>query len=286
MKTPFFKLNKHKKNVTSQYGEDGIIEFLIKTSKINITKSSIEFGGHDGKSNSNTYNLWKNLGFKSLLIEGDKSRFERLKSDYDQFVSVLNCYVNIKNENSIDEIVNRTKFKEFTNLGILSVDIDSYDYHIFKHLKLKPQIIIIEFNNSIPGYIDYSDPENESFIRCSAKSLQNLGFEKGYIAVACTVTNVILLRNDCYDKNHHPNLPIEYLMDYEEMSKTNDNLYTIMHSQFYSSTPFFTKRLNRLDKLYFNLSRRLMSLFGIRKERYKTPSNNIRHKMNKSGLYF
>ena len=36
MKTPFFKLNKHKKNVTSQYGEDGIIEFLIKTSKINI----------------------------------------------------------------------------------------------------------------------------------------------------------------------------------------------------------------------------------------------------------
>ena len=74
MKNPFFKLNKHKKNVTSQYGEDGIIEFLIKTSKINITKSSIEFGGHDGKSNSNTYNLWKNLGFTSLLIEGDKSR--------------------------------------------------------------------------------------------------------------------------------------------------------------------------------------------------------------------
>ena len=59
IKNPFFKLNNHNKNITSQYGEDGIIEFLIKTSKIRIKKSTIEFGGYDGKSNSYTYNLWK-----------------------------------------------------------------------------------------------------------------------------------------------------------------------------------------------------------------------------------
>lgn len=286
MKIPFFKLNKHKKNVTSQYGEDGIIEFLINSSKKKIHKTSIEFGGHDGKSNSNTYNLWKNNGFNSLLIEGNEHRYKKLESNYGEFISTLNCYVTSKNKNSIDEIVSRSEFQSFQNLGILSIDIDSYDYFIFKHLKIKPQIVIIEFNNSIPGYIDYNDPEDETFIRCSAKSIQNLGFKKGYITVACTVTNVILLRSDCYDKNCHPNLPVEYLLDYDGMKITNNNLYTIMHSQLYSSKLFFTKKLNYLDSLYFTFSRILMSIFGLRKEKHRTPSKRLINKMKESGLYF
>ena len=286
MKNPFFKINNHSKNITSQYGEDGIIEFLIKTSKIKIKKSSIEFGGHDGKSNSNTYNLWKNLGFKSLLIEGDRARYKQLKSRYGKHISTLNCFVTAKGENSIDEIVTRPEYKDFFDLGILSIDIDSYDYYIFKYLKLQPQIIIIEFNNSIPGYIDYKDPEEEIFIRCSSKSLQNLGFEKGYITVACTVTNVIMLRDDCFDGNHHPNLPVEYLLDYEGMRQNNDHLYTVVHSQMYTSMPFYTKPLNLIDKFYFSISRRLMSLLKIRKERYKIPNRNIKNELNDSGLYF
>ena len=43
-----FKLNKYSKNVYSQYGEDGIIEYIIKTSIIPINKNSIEFVAHDG----------------------------------------------------------------------------------------------------------------------------------------------------------------------------------------------------------------------------------------------
>ena len=282
----FFKLSKYKKNITSQFGEDGIIEYLINTSKIKIQKTSIEFGGHDGKINSNTYNLWKNLSFKSLLIEGDKDRYDQLNSKYGNSVSALNCYVDSKGQNSIDEIVKRNAYEDFKNLGILSIDIDSYDYYIFKYLKLRPQIVIIEFNNSIPGHIDYKDPEGEVFIRCSAKSIQNLGFEKGYITVACTVTNAILLRSDCFDLTKHPNLPVEFLLDYEGMKKSNDVLYTIMHSQMYSSKPFFTKKINLFDSIYFKFSRRIFSLFKIRKEGYINPSKKIIEEMKKSGLYY
>ena len=38
------KLNKYRKNITSQYGEDGIIDFLIKSSKKKINKSCFEVG--------------------------------------------------------------------------------------------------------------------------------------------------------------------------------------------------------------------------------------------------
>ena len=282
----FLKLNKYKNNITSQYGEDGLIQYLIKTSKVDIAKTSIEFGGHDGKSNSNTYNLWNNCGFKSLLIEGDKDLFNTLNSKYGNSISTLNCYVNSTGKDSIDEILDRNEYRDFKNLGVLSIDIDSYDYYIFFHLKIKPQIIVIEFNNSIPGHIDYKDPEGEVFIRCSAKSIQNLGFIKGYKSVACTVTNVILLREDCFDNEKHPDLPIEYLLDYNGMSESNDIIYTIMHSQMFTSKPFYTKKPNILDKFYFSFSRRLFSILNIRSEKFKKPSQNVVDEMRKSGLYF
>ena len=79
MKNPFFKLNGYGYNVTSQFGEDGIVDFLINTSLSPIFQTSIEFGAHDGIKHSNTYNLWKNKGWKALLIEADISRFKDLE---------------------------------------------------------------------------------------------------------------------------------------------------------------------------------------------------------------
>ena len=63
-----------------------------------------------------------------------------------------------------------------SKLGILSLDIDSYDYYIFKHLKfIKPQLIIIEYNNSLPNDIDYHDSQSQVFLRHNLKSLEMLG---------------------------------------------------------------------------------------------------------------
>ena len=59
-----------------------------------------------------------------------------------------------------------------------------------------------------------------------------------------------------------------------------------MHSQMYSSKPFFTKKINLFDSIYFKLSRRIFSLFKIRKEGYINPSKKIIEEMKKSGLYY
>lgn len=282
----FFKLNNHKNNISSQYGEDGIIEYILSTSKNSITKTAIEFGGHDGISNSNTYNLWKNKDFHALLIEGDKKRFQGLVKNTYGFknVETYNCFVSPKGENSVDNLI-KNKFNKFHEIGVLSIDIDSFDYYIFKYLRSKPQIIIIEFNNSIPGYIDYKDDEGEVFLRCSAKAIQNLGFEKGYYTIACTITNVILIREDCFNNKKHPNLPVEYLLDYDSLNQNNDSLYTIIHSQMITTYPVFTKKINIVDKFYFKITRWMYSLLGIRKERYIKPSKKIKKKLIESGLF-
>ena len=65
--------SKYVKNIISQNGEDGVIEQLF--SDLNITDGIVvEFGAWDGVYLSNIFNLWKNKGFKALLIEGDSNR--------------------------------------------------------------------------------------------------------------------------------------------------------------------------------------------------------------------
>ena len=284
---PFFKINKYKNNITSQYGEDGIIEFLINTSKKDIHPNCVEFGAHDGTKNSNTYNLWRNKGFKCILIEGDKIRFSSLKHKFKKYNNIIPIheYVSINGEKSLEVILNKCDFFPSTQLGVLSIDIDSFDYHILKNLSIEPQLIIIEFNNSIPGNIDYNDPENDLFLRCSAKAIQNIGFEKGYYTVCCTVTNCILIRHDCFDNNFHPNLPVEYLLDHDGMNSSNDHLFSVIHSQLVTAKPVFTKPPNKLDQIYFNISRFLMSKFGLRSEKFIGPSDNVKKAMRQANLY-
>ena len=283
----FFKLNKYNKNVYSQTGEDGIIEYLIKTSKETIYSNSVEFGGHDGVTNSNTYNLYINHNFNSLIIEADKSRFDLSADNYfdKSRFNAINKFINIKGKDSIDDILESNNLFNKQEIGVMSIDIDSTDYHVFKNLNCKPQIIIIEFNNAIPGYIEYNDPEEEVYLRCSAKAIQNLGFIKGYKTVCCTVLNCILIKDNCFNPRYHPDLPVEFLLDYDGMHKTNDLLFTIIHSQMYTTYPISTKPLNNLDKFYFKFSRFLMSALKIRKEKFIKPSELIKKKLEESKLF-
>ena len=263
MKNPFFKLNKYANNITSQFGEDGIISHLIETSTRPIYRTCIEFGAHDGLKHSNTYNLWHNNGWKAILIEADIKRFQKLEENFSKFDNCLclNEFVDSKGKNNLYSIITRSKFLDTNNVGLLSIDIDSFDGEIFKNLNFKPQIIVIEYNNSIPLHIEYIDPKGKLILRTSAKYIQNKGFEMGYITVALTSTNVILLRYDCYSKENHPNLPVEYLADYSSKN-LNDNLYSIIVSQGITSRVFFTNKPNIFDRYYFRLTRFIKSFIN------------------------
>ena len=73
-----FNFELYKKNISSQNGEDGIIEEIFKRIKNISDYHCCEFGAWDGKYLSNTYNLIKNHNYNALLIEGDKKRFIEL----------------------------------------------------------------------------------------------------------------------------------------------------------------------------------------------------------------
>jgi len=143
----------HKKNVYSQFGEDGIIGFIFETIGSG-SKMCCEFGAWDGIHFSNCRNLILN-GWRGVMIEGDQARFKELCRNYDGNRSVIpvNRFVDT-DKNSLDSILGELHIE---SLDFLSIDIDGLDYQIMESLRLRPRVICVEVN---AGH----DPENDTFI--------------------------------------------------------------------------------------------------------------------------
>ncbi len=203
---------KFSKNINSQCGEDGIIEEILKILQIN-DGVVVEFGAMDGYALSNTYNLWKDKKFKSILIEKSVNRAEDLNKIQNEMDNV-ECFIcevspNKLEPNSIDNILHRSKFNiNNENLILMSIDIDSCDYYIFESIeKFLPKIIIIETNTNYKYDEEYVSFDNG----CSLFSVVKLAEEKGY-SLICHTGNAILVRND-----------LVYLLPKEDYSL--ENLY-------------------------------------------------------------
>jgi len=191
-------LMEYGKNIFSQYGEDGILEEILRITGTQ-KGTCIEFGAWDGVLLSNTANLWTN-GWKGVLIEADKEKFSNLQSVVAEYDCVcINSYVTPVGINSLENLLKSNNI-DIKSVKILSVDIDGNEYHILKNLgKLRPPVIIAEYNPTIPADMHIVSKE-DSFFGSSALALKDLTKTMGYELVAITRTNCIFVTKDLYSK--------------------------------------------------------------------------------------
>jgi hypothetical protein len=189
----------YRNSITSQWGEDGIIEEIFN--RIGTENMiSVEFGAWDGEHLSNTWNLWHNKGWSSVLIEGNKLFFDSLKKKYinHKNLHLINEYVTCEGKNSLDSLL--TKLKLTYNFDLLSIDIDGDDYYIFESLEIfKPRVIIVEHNPTAPPEFEIIQNPGSSF-GASALALVNLAKKKGYKLACCTETNCFFVREEEFEK--------------------------------------------------------------------------------------
>lgn len=236
-------LNGYRANRTSQHGEDGVIAYLIGAFP-SIPKICLEVGAGDGFNLSNTHALWAEQGWQALLIEANSQNFARLSERVCHRPSVLAIegLITSRGEESLDAITERHGVS--ARIGLASIDIDSYDYWVFAYLeRLRPSIIVIESNATIPAHVSFVDMEDHPLLRASAKALAELGTRKGYRAVACTGPNVILMTEETIAENPSavPDLPIEALFDYAYHEQCRPSLWTASAKPF-SYRPVYTRR--------------------------------------------
>jgi hypothetical protein len=183
-----------RKNIASQFGEDGIIERIFEIIP-ESNKWCVEFGAWDGKFCSNTYNLIANNAWSGVLIEGNANKIEDLKNTYkgNSKVFPLNKYVHFAGKDILDNILTETPIPQ--NFDLLSVDIDGNDYHIWKAVtKYRPKVVLIEYNAFIPNDIEFIQPANMKLQQGhSILSITKLANEKGYELICINQENAFFV---------------------------------------------------------------------------------------------
>ena len=182
----------YRKDVNSQFGEDGIIEKIFELIPASEQNNwCVEFGAWDGKHFSNTYNLIYNKKWHGVLIEGEKERWQMLVENYKGLDRVLafNRLINFEGKDTLDNVLLETDIPE--NFDFMSIDIDGLDYHIWDSVKkYKPKVVVIEYNPFIPGNIGFVQEANFKVKHGnSILSITNLAKEKGYELICINQEN-------------------------------------------------------------------------------------------------
>lgn len=189
-KNPNRYLLDYRKNVTSQFGEDGIIEKIFEILRP-TNRWCVEFGAWDGTHFSNTFNLITNGGWSAVLIEADKERYKDLVANYfdNSKVIPLNTIVDFEGKNTLECLLSDTPMPR--DFDLLSIDIDGNDYHVWKVLEgYRPKVVVIEFSPFIPGNIEFVQEANFNIRHGnSILSMTKLAEEKGYELICINQEN-------------------------------------------------------------------------------------------------
>lgn len=192
------------RNVTSQYGEDGIIDHIVRVIQPSA-RYCVEFGAWDGIHLSNCHTLVTSrplIGgpWEGLMIEADSAKYKLLTATYIGLANVksLNRLVSFDGPDALDNILREAGAP--SSFGLLSVDIDGNDYHIWESLShFKPEIVVIEFNPTVPNDVVFvQDKSFDVNHGCSLLALIELGKQKGYELAAATTTNGIFVTEEKY----------------------------------------------------------------------------------------
>ena len=200
-----FFYEKFKKNFYSQNGEDGIINEILNI--LDIKNGWVcEFGAWDGVHFSNTFNLVRK-GFNAVYIEGDKKKYKDLLLTCEKYPNItpINAFIDhIKHsDNTLDQLLSITEIPR--DFLLISIDIDSFDYQVWRSLQnYKPIIVIIEINSKVFPLDKNHIHKPYKYQGTAFYPTYMLGLEKGYKFFLHT-GNMFFIRCD-YFKNLYKNL--------------------------------------------------------------------------------
>jgi hypothetical protein len=203
---PYDSIHDAEFRVSSQFGDDGIIQYLIHHVLIE-SRTFIEFGV-ENYTESNTRFLLTNDNWRGLVIDGNASDIEYIRRDHIYWRHELTAVHSFINRDNINDLIAGHGFAG--DLGLLSIDIDGNDYWVWKAVEaVAPTIVVIEYNSvfgnrhaiTIPYTPDFNrtkaHPSN-LFWGASLKALSLVAAEKGYAFVGCNSNgnNAYFVRRD------------------------------------------------------------------------------------------
>lgn len=200
-------INDYEFKIFSQFGDDGIIQYLVRNVAIE-NDTFIEFGVEDFLQ-SNTRFLMMNNNWSGFIMDSSEDALNYLKNQVWYWKYCLTHKAAFIDINNINDLLESSGL---SNIGLLNIDLDGNDYHIFTAIdlsRLNPSIIIIEYNSVFGSERPITVPYRKDFIRTKAHSsnlywgasLAALNFaasRKGYSLVGTNIAgnNAYFVRQD------------------------------------------------------------------------------------------
>ena len=194
--------------VFSQWGEDGIIDWLIERAAIPPRLHTFVEFGVESYREANTRFLLENRNWRGLVMDGDPALAENLKKDplfwrYD--LAAKSAFITREN---VNDLIGSAGFTG--EVGLLSVDVDGNDYWIWEAISvIQPVICVCEYNAVFGDLHAISVPYDPEFMcsrshfshlyfGASVAALRSLAARKGYRFVGTTsaANDAFFIRED------------------------------------------------------------------------------------------
>jgi hypothetical protein len=197
-------LARYERKVFSQNGEDGVIAELF--ARVGVTdRRFVEFGAGDGTENNCAF-LADVMGWTGIFAEADEASAAGLAVKY-QYCDGVETRRQLVTPETVDALVSDGRGPS-NELDVLSIDVDSIDYHLWKNVvSIRPRVVIVEYNPTLPKGERLTLPLGatpvlgEYYFGASLSALIALGQEKGYAFVYSELsgTNAFFVRDDLVD---------------------------------------------------------------------------------------
>jgi hypothetical protein len=199
-------LARHEFKVYSQWGEDGILQHLIKSVAI-PRKVFVEFGVQNYVE-SNTRFLLQNDYWSGLILDGSEFHIDFIRKDPIYWRHNLKAVQAFVTRENINDLLRENGLTD--EIGLLSIDIDGNDYWVWEAINVvNPALVVIEYNARFGPERSVTVPYDPAFVRekahysciyygASLSALVGLGRRKGYAFVGSNraANNAFFIRND------------------------------------------------------------------------------------------
>jgi hypothetical protein len=189
-RNPIANLQEVEFRVSSQWGQDGIIDWLIERAAIPSTAQTFVELGVENYRQSNTRFLLQNRNWRGLIVDGDPALVAAVKSDGLAWRYDLTARATFITRENINDLISGAGFGG--EIGLLSIDIDGNDYWVWEALHtVRPIICICEYNAVFGDVHPICIPYDQYFSRtkkhpsnlyfgASIAALRSLASKKGY----------------------------------------------------------------------------------------------------------
>ncbi len=175
----------------SQFGEDGIIQFLVQ--RVPIEHDVFVEFGVGNYSESNTRFLLVHDNWRGLIMDGADAMHDFLRSTGLAWRYEIDAKTAFVDRDNINDLI-RTAGVE-GDIGLLSIDLDGNDYWVLEAIDVvAPRIIVAEYNGVFGDEAAVTVPYDPTFVRgekhwsglywgASLAALARLANQKSYALV-------------------------------------------------------------------------------------------------------